>query len=213
MTIEDIKSATSLSNSGIAKETTVEKEKIIPVVKGKATVKKKNVLEKASDTFLAQDFKTVGATVLSDVIIPSLKDGIVECVKTGIEMLIYGEARPRKSGVNTVLSGIGRTSYDKYFGSKSSGLKASSIVDKQHSLNDIIEYETFQDAEEVKEHMIDYLATYNFVSVADYKDFSQVDEYSWTDHNWGWRDLSTAYVQRIGKDRYIIKLPKIVPYK
>lgn len=58
------------------------------------------------------------------------------------------------------------------------------------------------------EHMIDALATYNCVSVADLYDLVGMTS-NYTDNKYGWYDLRTAYIQGVSGG-YVIRLPKPV---
>ena len=56
--------------------------------------------------------------------------------------------------------------------------------------------------------MIDALATYNCVSVADLYDLVGMTS-NYTDNKYGWYDLRTAYIQGVSGG-YVIRLPKPV---
>ena len=199
MTIEDYSSKSSINRSPATKE----KQEITPVVKHQVTTKKKSFIKGLADTFLAEDLPTIGGYLLNDVIIPNTKDVIVDIVRNSIEMLMYGECKPKgKSGSN-----YAKVSYTDYFKKDDKQKRASGV--KRFNLDDIY-FETRQDADEVLTRMIDYLETYNFVSVAEMKDFAGLDT-EWTDNKWGWSNLSSAYVTR-QREGYCLKLPKVEAY-
>ena len=97
-----------VSNSHKSKEDAKRPEKFSKVISGKATIRKKNDVQKLAESFFPEDISSVKDYILSDVIIPSLKKGIVDV----ITMLLYGETSQAKS------SGIAsKISYRSYYDS------------------------------------------------------------------------------------------------
>ena len=70
-----------------------------------------------------------------------------------------------------------------------------------------VRHETGEQAK-VLNQMIDALATYNCVSVADLYDLVGMTS-NYTDNKYGWYDLRTAYIQGVSGG-YVIRLPKPV---
>ena len=70
-----------------------EKKEITPVVKSGVTTKKQGLGRKFADTFLADNAKDVKSYIFSDVIIPTLRDGLFDVISGGLSMILYGDSR------------------------------------------------------------------------------------------------------------------------
>lgn len=80
------------SNSDKSKE----RKEITPVTK--ARVKRESTAKKVVGEIIREDAKSVGETVLWDVIIPTVKNLISDTVTRGIESMLYGgDTRPSRS--------------------------------------------------------------------------------------------------------------------
>lgn len=71
-----------------------------------------------------------------------------------------------------------------------------------------IALDSLDDAEAVLASLRGLVEAYGVVSVADYYDLVGVDS-NYTDNNWGWTDLRSAYTA-MDQDGYKVKLPKAV---
>ena len=81
-----------------AKPEKVEKN-IEAVIKGEVIQKKKPFGAKFKEVFLGAELKTASRYIASDVLLPAVRNMIVEATSRGIERLIYGDsAPPRRSG-------------------------------------------------------------------------------------------------------------------
>jgi len=181
-----------------------EKEKKVEkVVQGTVTTRKKSLGKKFSETFLGDDIENVKGFIVFDVIVPTIKDTISNVVSSGIDMLLFGEAR----GSNTRRQG-GKSyvSYSNYYDNKRDR-KPVNTQRGTHDFRDII-LETRGEAEEVLSNMVDILYDFNEVSVADLYDLCGISNSNWTDNKYGWTDLSGACVKRARGGGYIIDLPR-----
>lgn len=189
-----------VSNSHKSKEDAKRPEKFSKVISGKATIRKKNDVQKLAESFFPEDISSVKDYILSDVIIPSLKKGIVDV----ITMLLYGETSQAKS------SGIAsKISYRSYYDSprksetRASGLTKRSIADYEN-----IVFDTKGEAEVVVDCMQDILSRFGIVRVADMYELAGVSYQGYYTYNdYGWTDISNAHVVRI-PDGYVIKMPR-----
>ena len=66
-----------------------------PIVTGK--VRKKSEMSKLSDVFLADDIGSVGRFVVSDVIVPTIKNLFYDIVENSLKMALFGERGGRTS--------------------------------------------------------------------------------------------------------------------
>jgi len=177
-------------------------KKVERVANGKT--RKKGEVRKLADAFIAEDVKSVKDYIIQDVLIPAAKKAIVEMVDSGINMLIYGESKPRNKDRNN-----SRVSYTKYYERERDYDRGTRTRVRGYDYDDII-LDTRREAEEVLDRMQDLIDTYGMVSVADLYDLVGING-SYTDNKYGWTRLRDADVQRV-RDGYLLKLPKALPF-
>lgn len=180
-----------------------KKKDIKPVVRGNVKVKKEPLSRKFSDVFLADSVDNVKSYVVFDVIVPAIKNLIVDMTTNSIDMLVNG-----RNGSPRHRSGGNRTSYSSYFrgDDRPSRPRGMSPRDR-YSYNDII-FETRGDANEVLDIMLEVLEKYKVISIADYYELAgATDQEQYTDRSYGWFDLDDAHIIR-DRDGYRISLPR-----
>jgi hypothetical protein len=181
---------------------------VVPVKKvervANAKTRKKGEVRKLADAFIAEDIKSVKDYVIQDVLIPAAKKAIVEMFDSGINMLVYGESKPKNRSRND-----SRVSYTKYYERERDYERGTRTRVRGYDYDDII-LDTRREAEEVLDRMQDLIDTYGMVSVADLYDLVGING-SYTDNKYGWTRLRDADVQRV-RDGYLLKLPKALPF-
>lgn len=197
------------SNSFKSKETEADDKKVEKVVKGEVSVKKPGVGKKFGDVFLNETGENVKNYILFDVLLPAIKDAIVDVITNGTNMLFYGSGssgRSKRGGTNS------RTSYSSYYRgsvSRDDRVESRRTYRDRAGVKEII-FDNRADAQEVLECLEEILDKYRMVSVADYYELcGQTGTY--TDRNYGWSDISSSTISR-DRDGYIIKLPKAEPF-
>lgn len=145
----------------------------------------------------------------SEIVIPAIKNIVVDSVTSGINMAIYGETKGRsKAGAPTR---GGYTNYAKAY-DRISGRATPQRNEKVRASNRVDEYVIRDRAEavEVMETMLEVAAVYGTVSVADYYDLIGIDT-TYTDNSYGWtEDDVRHFTIRPITGGYIINLPKPV---
>ena len=171
--------------------------------------RKKSVGKMFADTFLADDIRTVKGYIFKDVVVPTIKNLIVDMISDTAERLFFGETRGRRSsggGLNE------RNSYTAYYKSGNRNRSGSDSRDRNARIDysDII-FDTRDEAEEVLTNLIDLTTEYSSASVGDLYDLAGISrEANFTDEKWGWVDFSGANVRRV-RDGYLLDLPKAKP--
>ena len=192
---------TNYSQKVAAKPNSENKEelKIKKVVSGEVKKKKRSAFAEA---FIREDVNNVKSYILTDVIVPAIKNVIIDTVTNGLNMMLNGDVRGTSSSRRTNVSYSsmysGRTRQDdrKY---------GKSIFNF-----DDIEFSLRPDAEEVLSTMYEILDVYGKVRVADFYELAGVTVEGHTDNYYGWYDLRSAEVVR-SRDCYIIRLPRPLP--
>jgi hypothetical protein len=195
-------------NSMKYREEQRQKEVVTPkkVVTAPVKLKKKSGFQKFADEFIVDDMTKIKDFLLHDVVIPSTKKVISDLITTTVSMLFYGDTRNR----NTSNGPSSKVSYGGFFKNPQYGASAgfSSPTRTTYEYDNIV-IEDKGEAEMVLHQMDDIIMAYGQVRVADlYEMLGKSGSY--TDNNYGWKNLQSAYVQRVA-DGYLLKLPRVVP--
>lgn len=182
------------------KDVPAEKKKVEKIVTGNVRTKKKGEISKFKDVFISEDMSNVKSYIIMDVLIPAAKKAISDIVSNGIDMILYGETKGRKSSVNA--------SYVSYrdYSSKRDDRRASTTRSRNIFDYDEIIFDNRGEAEDVITRMGELLDTYGVVSVADMYDLAGLT-CDFTFNRYGWTSIRTAEV-RGTSDGYTIKLPR-----
>ena len=191
-------------NSHKYKAENSEKQKIEPVVKSGAKLRKKNELQKVAGSIISEDAKSVKSYILMDVLVPAIKDAIEDIVTNGIRMLLRGDTSARRSGPS---GGISHISYNKAYDrrDRSSLDRPRGVMD-----SDDLMLPTRYEAEEVLRSLDDLIETYRIVSVADMYEAAGIRDFEYTARNYGWKDIRRAEVVHV-RNGYWLKMPNVSP--
>lgn len=200
------------SNSKSSKRDKAEKgkpteKKVDKITKGTVVKKKKSLGKKFTDTFLSDEFDSVGDYLKQDVLIPAAKNlfsdvvsQAVEMIKDGTEAMLFGEVRGSRKRRGSYVSYNTISTRDKKDRRDPSRRNRAT-----HNFDDIV-LETRGEAEEVRDQLLFLIDEYGDASVADL--YSSVGiTGSFTDNRYGWSNLSTARIIKV-RDGYLLDLPK-----
>lgn len=195
-----------------AKEEKPEKS-VEKVIQGEVVVKKKPFGVKFKEVFLGAELKTASKYIASDVLLPALRNMVVEATSRGIERLIYGDsAPPRRSGYG----GGPRVNYnrpsERYGPQQRAYLPGQShqIQPRRQDIADIVLLNR-EDAELVVERLGDILDAWDVVSVADLYDLVGLPS-TYVDNSWGWTSEAIKYVNiRQTRDGFLLEMPRTEP--
>lgn len=196
------------SNSHTKKQ--IEKKEERPkqnkVVTGLVVKQKKSLSKRLTETFLGDDIDNVASYVIHDILIPAAKNTFTDLITGGLEMMFYGEVRGSRTKRDKSRSHV---SYSNYYKAehREQSRKVSNRNRAAHDFDDII-LETRGEAEEVLSHLVDLTIDYGMASVDDLYGLVGITG-EFTDHNFGWYELTNATVQRV-RNGYMIHLPKTI---
>lgn len=190
-------------NSYASRKNQTEKEvpserKVEKVIKGSATVKKK-----FAGSLFSEDVANVGSHILMNVIIPSVRDVIVDVVTDAAKMIFYGEKGMGKKGSSSIGS---KVSYRQYY---DSDRQRSEPSVKSHFDYDDISLDSRGDAEEVLIQLDDIIERYKVARVADLYELIGVTP-PYTAYKYGWSSLKSAKVVATRRG-YSLDLPRAIP--
>jgi hypothetical protein len=198
-------------NSETSKKGVPNVKKVVPVVSSGARRRRKSLRKQFTETFLAGNAKSASQYVVLDILLPEVKNIILEVVNGGLEKLIFGDSRRR--GSTPPMSGpTGHVSYQRYSmgGSRQSGpARAISRQNRaRHNFDEIVLDERVE-AEAVIDQLFDLVSKYDSATVADLYELVGLSS-THTDHKWGWEELMGAGVTRV-RGGYLLDLPEPEP--
>ena len=153
---------------------------------------------------IAENFEGAGQTVLEEVIIPALIDGIRDAIYTATDYILYGGSQRRSR--NNKRSGGTYTSYSKKSQQRSGARKTAPSSSAYY-----FTYDERSDADKDLEKMRDVIDQVDFVTIMDMFSIAKRQTNNYTYNDWGWYDLRSAMVRRTTDGRFYIDLPKPVP--
>jgi hypothetical protein len=206
--------ASAPSNSNKYKQTQVEREEVRKVVNRENVVTtKKSVGRKFVDTFIQEDAEDIKSYVLFDVIIPGIKNLVLDIAEMAFFGTSGGSDRGRKSKSSD------RTDYKSYYGGYT---RSSRERDRDRrrtrdrgsdrsGRDDKLDYQSIilknrEDAEDLIDEMRHRINKFGSCSIAEL--FDMIDEPSnYNDNNWGWEDERDISLRRVSKG-YLIDVVK-----
>lgn len=174
--------------------------------------KKKSVGKWLKDLIFVAGPEEVKASLVEDVIKPTIRDFIADMLYTTVDVAVYGRSgggRKRKGGRVTVRGDKELTDYGGIFG------KTNRKKPKRSNGYDFtdVRFEDRHDADDAYEDLYDMLCDKGVVDVATYYDIARENggkvlvEEDHTDRDWGWRSLDGAGYHH-DSDGYALILPK-----
>ena len=190
------------SNSHKSKEMK-ERPQAQSVVSGKVSSKETSMVKRTARNFLAEDMENVKSYIILDVIIPTIKDAIVNVVSNGISMLVYGDTVPAKKG--------SRFNYNGVTNKRTSVVTPKAMAAERRVSHDFrdVQFDSRTDALEVLSRMNEYIEDYGSCTVEDFYQFANQAEYvKFTDRNWGWTQLGNIEIVRYHGGTFGLNLPR-----
>jgi len=184
----------------------LQNKKVEKVISGSAKTKKKNEVHRLADIFISEDATNVKSYIFQDVIIPTIKDTILEAIRMAFYGG-YGGVSRKATGSNS-----GRTSYGRYYDKRG---RANDYEREEPRIRRGIDYDDVildsrGEAEEVLAHMDELINEYGSVSIADLYDLVGITSNNYTNNKYGWTDIRTSQSVRV-RDGYALKMPKVLP--
>ena len=173
-----------------------------PVVNSPARVKKRSPLRHAADIIFSGDRTNIKEDIIDEIVLPSIRDLIYEALSRGLESIFFarGERRGSRNSNRSYIS------YNTY----SDRDRRDDRRDRYRSSRDLgedLEYDTYQEAFDVKEEMLEILQTFGAVTVADLYDASKrTPPGGFPNEYYGWVDLADCYISKY-RGRYILHMP------
>lgn len=178
------------------------------IVKSGVKEIKENEFKKFFKNLFAEDVKSVGPRLFSEVMMPGVKRLIVSVGQTALAW-IFGDTKATPSG-----TGLGsNVSYSSYYLNQQRA-KPNSYVNTPDDRESILtismqEISDRNEAEEVLAELKNSIELYGHVKVSEYYDLLGKRS-TYTDERYGWRNLDSVVVKPTVSG-YILTLPPAVP--
>lgn len=195
-------------NSDVSKQPPQEEKNVERVTSEDPIRRRKSLGKQFKSTFFSGDARSAFRYVVFDVLVPAAKEAIAEAGREGIDRLVFGDSKRKRSAPPSGPTGY--VSYNKYAmgGASEPPRPMSRKARARHDFDEIV-LMSRAEADEVIDRMFDILGRYDSVSVADLYQMTGIEE-THTDYKWGWRELRGAGVARV-RNGYLLDLPDPEP--
>lgn len=203
----------------------------------KAVNNDNSVTGKVVNAIFSDDIDDLGSYIKNDIIVPHMKNeaykvcrGLIGTINNSLsdttaylgkkvldtaQMNLFGSVSDKRNfDSNPSYRNQGLNYNNMYRSSNQSTTNANSQVNtasnipSTSSMPKIVYFHTRGEAEQVLYCLNECIARYGQVRVADYYEYVQMDSQSFTDNNYGWKNLDLACIRRSEGMTYYIKLPR-----
>ena len=172
--------------------------------------RKKTFGQKFKDAFIGGEFRSASTYILAEVLLPALRNTIVDATSKGIERMIYGDVTPRSH--NNYGNNRPRISYDSPLHPMSPQHRAylphQPGPGKRQQFNDIV-LTSRAEAELIIERMGDIIENYEYASISDLKHLIG-ERSNYVDKTWGWSSINFVDIRQI-REGWLISFPSAEP--
>lgn len=185
-------------------------KKIEKVTTGIVMQKKPGLGKRFKAIFFGGEFKSASKYITSDVLLPALKNLVVDATSRGVERMVYGDSGPRRRHDTQ----RARVSYNNPIDRGFSRPRPGSVMlpdqppyhnsRSSQTVGDII-LSSRSEAELVIERLADIIDKFDVVSIADLYELVGLPS-SYIDNTWGWTNLAYVNVRQT-REGYVIDLP------
>lgn len=197
-----------------AKEPKAQDKKIERVTQSEVILKPKSLGRRMKDLFVGADIRGVTTYVIGDVLLPSLRNMIVDAGSRGLERMFRVDSvrryMPSNTGPRVTYNSPVQRSYDPRSSPSAMlpGQPPNNSRGGRRETNEII-FATRADADEAIENFSVILDKYQAVSVSDVHDMVGLPA-SHTDQKWGWTSAEGVSIRQT-RDGYVFELPPAEP--
>lgn len=188
----------------------IEKKDVEKVVVGEVVQRKTPLGRRFRSIFFRGELKGAAKFVLAGVLLPALKNMIVDASNEGINRMVYGDAPPRRFDQHRPL-----VSYNRMSDRSPRGGRPGMLPDqpphrspKRRDASEIILISR-EEADLVLERLSDIIDKYDVASVADLHDLVGLPT-TYVDNKWGWASLAGSDVRQV-REGYLLDLPSVEP--
>lgn len=189
-----------------------EPRRIERVTTAEAKQRKTPLGRKFKETFIGGSMRMAAEYIITEVVVPSIQETLIEAFQGGVERLIRGDSHRPRRGVPSPYANVGRVNYQ----GMSSATKPpptrqlSQRSRTRHDFGELI-IQSRPEATEVLDQMYEILSRTGVVLVHDLYSLTGIQT-SHADYKWGWTQLRGARVVPMrGGTGYLLDLPEPQP--
>jgi hypothetical protein len=186
-----------------------EEKKIEKVVVGEVIQRPKPITRRFREIFLGGDAKQAARYVTADVVLPALRNLIVDMTVKGMERIVFGESSYRRRPVEY----RPRVQYNNPISRMRDPRELARLPDQpsryrteRRSFDDII-FSNRAEAETVVETLLDIIDKYEVVSLADLYELVGLPS-THVDNKWGWTFLKNVEIRQV-REGSLIDFPPL----
>ena len=204
--MEDLNKYRGNSHSSRDEPASPKRRPVDPVISAPPAVRRRSAWGKMRNLFVGSDPADVGQHLLSDVVVPSIKDLLFDMFTEGASMSLYGDSRRNaRRGRGSSNSYHRPVVTDRRTREPERPRELDRRERSTHDFSNIL-FRNAGEAEAIADTLYDRLAEYGTATVADfYNAMGMTPEF--TDDNYGWTDLRGTKVTKV-RDGYILMLPR-----
>jgi hypothetical protein len=189
-------------NSNSAREE--RSPRVKKVVETDLRTRKKPLGRRFAETFIQGDTRAVREAVFWGLVVPKIKDVVLESAWQSLQVVLFGESRSGRSIPGSSQYRYERHSPDRVL-ARDSREPISRRARATHDFREIL-FDSRVQAEDVLSTLEAAIDQWDSVSVADMYDAAG-QEATFTDQQWGWTSLREAAVRKV-RGGYIIDAPR-----
>lgn len=191
-----------------------EKKKLEKIVTGEVIVKPPGMGKKLKGVFFGGDFKQAGRSVVADVVLPTLRDLVVNAGFRALERSVYPESqqgRIRRPEMRSRIqySAFGQQAQSAMLPNQAPFAPVPHRIGTRESSSFLIASRV--DADNVLTTMVECISTYGIVSLADLYELLGRPVAA-VDNNWGWTNINTAEIRQANSG-FVLDLPPMEEIK
>lgn len=195
-------------------EKVADRKVVERITRNKVVQRKKPLRKKFVEAFRPEDGSGFVEYTLLEVLVPGIKDAIADAASGIIDNALGvggGHSRRRRGG------GGGYTSYNRMGAARRGGRDRDDdrrgsrrdrdrVSRKSSDVPELI-FETRVETEEVLDALIELISKYDAATMRDLLSLAG-EPHNTTDEDWGWTDLRGARIHRLGREGYLLDLPR-----
>jgi len=187
-----------------------ERPRVERVTSAEAVRRKRGLGRQFKETFIGGSGRGAVEYMVTEVVVPAVRDTMAEALQTGIEKLIYGDTRPRRGPSAPPGGSSGYVNYQRISATPTVKPPQPRMLSRRsrtrQDFGEIV-IASRVEADEVIERMFDILSRYGSVTVADLYELTGIAS-SHTDYKWGWNELRGAKAVRLRDGNFLLDLPE-----
>lgn len=196
---------------GEPKEPEKPKKDIQKVVSVDAVQRPKSLGRRFKGIFFGGEVKGATRYIFADVLVPALKNMVVDATSKGVERVIYGDSPRRRYDPGRPRISYNTPPLDRYSSTRRGMLPDQpphSAPMRRQDVGEII-LVSRADADMVIERLTDIIDKYDVASIADLHELVGLPT-TYVDNKWGWSVLKYANIRQV-REGYLLDLPPVEP--